>query len=1174
MRVARTMFLSAILSANPTSREGSAAVSNAPSPPVDQNDAGQKDKRQAVEHELRSDQLAKRPRDNSSSTEVDVGALYRRIDYLERTVQHLQNKINMLEGRSPIMSPELMLHSPSPSPLLPPHIPSVHVKTEKHISSFSRRPSTGPDLFANDADRPHFSAHMQQTPSPSLALVQHASPHDHPTLSSHNSSLILSPPHLRTLCPVFRFSQKENWISNEVPYDANAKSCDQCYCFVCDMKASQCVKWASADHSEPVHCNAENNRFFRTLRTYHRNPLLLRVFTEKVMSISGQMDPTTFIHSSCELADIPSIEEHIRNIFQTYAAGGQHASSTCSCSCHHSQGETSTTTREWCKRCDQNHTGANAKERIANTSTFTHIYEIVTAILHNATHSLNHAIKTNTYAFHDMSHIMCTMDALSASLAEHSYKPRTQPPFDHKMSGPVLPSPVTSPSHDIPSPSSSTSSTSSSLPSPSPPPSPAHEQAHLQYILILQRLVSLWIQFLLMKYLSAEAREEAALRVYSLCVKSTIPEYKAHLQVVVDVARWGWAAHPVRHVLRSASFFPPPSAGMLDTEHMLSAVFHAAMSWGDEKANDAMTVAEVLVQKCPDHSYAREMLPRLFVKSNKIAQAITMYCKPSHTAPSPTLPEQVAEFALALEEAGQLGNHLDDVFRLALKCSWRSRALQSFDTLCAVLRLFCRRGLSPAHKAIINNPGPPSAELQSLRELAVRVSKDERALMSFVDNGVLNGRTVAETILVLPPVLDFTLNGRHATIGTQEEIVNMWPVLCIEILLNVGIALIEFRREEHIGHVGEVQETYELVRNLDAFGNSFSVLSVVLVSPHNHIYSLAEYVVKRMNILTAMHTHAIADIVDRWTKSPHFEMLLGSIAGLYLKEGHKEKAVAAAEKLARAFNNPTSHESYASSSSVSVHSQLVDYCDPAKDIGRPDLAKLFAEKSYEVNPTWKGFEYIRSATPPDTWPQRQKDLLAMLASSKVDRTNKIEILGCAGLFNEFKDCLTSMSPEEIFAVCKVLKFYESDRASTITLVKLLAGDWLMRVSNVPNFGRSQVDNLWLLIAHHMPREVFAVIDKLTTDVEEAFTKKTVQDNDRRQLIHILQLLRKVYGLCAKSNEWNTRLQNITNGALKRKHALVRAIKSESELYQNPPAPSTPPSTAIAHVFPSIPLSLE
>ncbi len=42
--------------------------------------------------------------------------------------------------------------------------------------------------------------------------------------------------------------------------ESNKKTCDQCYCFVCDVPASQCKSWAGSDiAASSAHCLASNS---------------------------------------------------------------------------------------------------------------------------------------------------------------------------------------------------------------------------------------------------------------------------------------------------------------------------------------------------------------------------------------------------------------------------------------------------------------------------------------------------------------------------------------------------------------------------------------------------------------------------------------------------------------------------------------------------------------------------------------------------------------------------------------------------------------------------------------------------------------------------------------------------------------------------------------------------
>ena len=61
-------------------------------------------------------------------------------------------------------------------------------------------------------------------------------------------------PHTRSDCIKHQFSKTEaaQYNSPTVPLSelVNAKHCDKCYCYVCDVLASQCVEWRTHCHGE------------------------------------------------------------------------------------------------------------------------------------------------------------------------------------------------------------------------------------------------------------------------------------------------------------------------------------------------------------------------------------------------------------------------------------------------------------------------------------------------------------------------------------------------------------------------------------------------------------------------------------------------------------------------------------------------------------------------------------------------------------------------------------------------------------------------------------------------------------------------------------------------------------------------------------------------------------
>ena len=61
-------------------------------------------------------------------------------------------------------------------------------------------------------------------------------------------------PHSRSNCTEHNFSPEEEGQYNAatVPLQdlVNAKHCDKCYCYVCDVPASECIEWRTHCHGQ------------------------------------------------------------------------------------------------------------------------------------------------------------------------------------------------------------------------------------------------------------------------------------------------------------------------------------------------------------------------------------------------------------------------------------------------------------------------------------------------------------------------------------------------------------------------------------------------------------------------------------------------------------------------------------------------------------------------------------------------------------------------------------------------------------------------------------------------------------------------------------------------------------------------------------------------------------
>ncbi|KAM7038695.1 uncharacterized protein M8220_009742 isoform 1-T5 [Acridotheres tristis] len=71
-------------------------------------------------------------------------------------------------------------------------------------------------------------------------------------------------PHARHDCPTLPFERRENDACS--PLGKNADFCDQCYCYICDKLAAECLLWTTPSL---CHCNAHNkSNFWKAQRNF------------------------------------------------------------------------------------------------------------------------------------------------------------------------------------------------------------------------------------------------------------------------------------------------------------------------------------------------------------------------------------------------------------------------------------------------------------------------------------------------------------------------------------------------------------------------------------------------------------------------------------------------------------------------------------------------------------------------------------------------------------------------------------------------------------------------------------------------------------------------------------------------------------------------------------------
>lgn len=95
--------------------------------------------------------------------------------------------------------------------------------------------------------------------------------------SSHSGAAAFV--HTRQQCVKhpFAFETRKSMLQSALPYKKNNFFCEKCFCYVCDVPASECKFWCNTAAGQPAHCNAFTSKttdFWDMRRFMHRNPLI------------------------------------------------------------------------------------------------------------------------------------------------------------------------------------------------------------------------------------------------------------------------------------------------------------------------------------------------------------------------------------------------------------------------------------------------------------------------------------------------------------------------------------------------------------------------------------------------------------------------------------------------------------------------------------------------------------------------------------------------------------------------------------------------------------------------------------------------------------------------------------------------------------------------------------
>jgi len=235
--------------------------------------------------------------------------------------------------------------------------------------------------------------------------------------------------------------------------------------------------------------------------------------------------------------------------------------------------------------------------------------------------------------------------------------------------------------------------------------------------------------------------------------------------------------------------------------------------------------------------------------------------------------------------------------------------------------------------------------------------------------------------------------------------------------------------------------------------------------------------------------------------------------------------------------------------------------------GHYGLAENLAKTAFEEKPSYATFlllEKVCLGNPANkvnnTWSKRREEIIANvrqgLGEFRFSVSRRIEFLAKLGSLNEIPKLLTQYDINEQGAVLKDILDNMKENNEPLDRMKEFIDSimsWLDAVTLGLTFG---VCSLWLAIATILPQLAFVKISTLQDQLEVLFDQKTVVITDRKTMVDLLILLRQIYAEASTEEAWNTRFRRLLQGPLKRKSALINAIKHDSELSRRFPAKST------------------
>ncbi|KAG5854507.1 hypothetical protein ANANG_G00038560 [Anguilla anguilla] len=147
-------------------------------------------------------------------------------------------------------------------------------------------------------------------------------------------------PHARYDCSIHLFNPMENNTSN--PVDNNKAFCEQCFCYICDKLASECMLWST---SGICHCNAHKRSVFWKDQRDKAVLGYLHVFNFDLLEVDAELRRAESV--------LLRFEEVLKVEYCTFLKGVKTSLSdivSCGCYCHAANSFTA-----GCKKCKSRH---------------------------------------------------------------------------------------------------------------------------------------------------------------------------------------------------------------------------------------------------------------------------------------------------------------------------------------------------------------------------------------------------------------------------------------------------------------------------------------------------------------------------------------------------------------------------------------------------------------------------------------------------------------------------------------------------------------------------------------------------------------------------------------------------------------------------------------------------